>query len=64
MEEFIRLDESYLKEIAVLYRSAFTGEPWNDDWSDNMQLEEYIKDCSCYFREIRRITASLKKAML
>ena len=25
------------------------GEPWNDDWSDNTQLEEYIKDVSCYF---------------
>ena len=49
MEEFIKLDESYLKEIAVLYQNAFMGEPWNDDWSDNTQLEEYIKDVSCYF---------------
>lgn len=49
MEEFIKLDESYLKEIAVLYQNAFIGEPWNDDWSDNTQLEEYIKDVSCYF---------------
>ncbi len=49
MEEFIKLDESYLKEIAVLYQSAFMGEPWNDDWSDNTQLEEYIKDVSGYF---------------
>jgi len=49
MEEFVQLDELYLKEIAVLYRSAFIGEPWYDDWSDNTQLEEYIKDVSCYF---------------
>ena len=40
MEEFIKLDESYLKEIAALYRSAFMGEPWNDNWSDSAQLEE------------------------
>ena len=25
------------------------GKPWNDDWSDNTQLEEYIKDVSGYF---------------
>ena len=49
MEEFIKLDESFLKEIAVLYRKAFIGEPWYDDWNDNTQLEEYIKDVSCYF---------------
>ena len=46
MEVFIKLDESYLKEIAVLYQNAFMGEPWNDEWSDNTQLEEYIKDVS------------------
>ncbi len=50
MEEFIKLDESYLKEIAALYRSAFMGKPWNDDWSDGAQLEEYIKDVSGYFQ--------------
>lgn len=50
MEEFIKLDESYLKEIAALYRSAFMGEPWNDDWSDSAQLEEYIKDVSGHFQ--------------
>ena len=52
MEEFIKLEESHLKEIANLYQRAFMGEPWNDDWSDNTQLEEYIKDVSCYFAGI------------
>lgn len=44
------LDESYLSSIADLYRNAFMGDPWNDDWSDRKQLEEYIKDVSGYFK--------------
>lgn len=44
------LDESYLSAIADLYRNAFTGDPWNDDWSDREQLEEYIKDVSGNFK--------------
>jgi aminoglycoside 6'-N-acetyltransferase I len=50
MKEFIKLDESYLSPIAELYRQAFMGNPWNDDWSDRRQLEEYIKDVSGHFR--------------
>ncbi len=46
MEEFIVLDESYLYSMALLYRSAFKGEPWNDDWSDDKQLELYVKEIS------------------
>lgn len=46
MKEFIKLDESYLSLIAELYRQAFMVAPWNDDWSDRRQLEEYIKDVS------------------
>ena len=46
MEEFIRLDESYLPKMAELFKSAFRGEPWNDDWSDPVQLNEYIKEIS------------------
>ena len=42
----IELDESYLPQMAELYREAFAGEPWNDDWSDTKQLIEYIKDVS------------------
>lgn len=46
MEEFTVIDDKYLPEVAELYRSAFKGEPWNDDWSDTEQLYEYIRDVS------------------
>ena len=46
MEEFIRLDAGRLPEMAELYKTAFKGEPWNDDWSDPVQLNEYIKEIS------------------
>ena len=49
-EELIELDESYLPAIAELYKNAFMGEPWNDDWSDRAQLENYIKDVVAYFK--------------
>lgn len=52
MEEFVILDQSYLEEMASLYKSAFFGEPWNDDWSDEEQLTEYIKEKSGGFRAI------------
>ncbi len=52
MEEFIILDQSYLQEMARLYKAAFFGEPWNDDWSDEEQLTEYIKEKSGGFRAI------------
>ena len=42
----IELNESYLPQMAKLYREAFAGEPWNDDWSDTKQLNEYMKDIS------------------
>ena len=42
----VELDESDLPQMAELYREAFAGEPWNDDWSDTKQLSEYIKDVS------------------
>ena len=45
-EEFIILDESYLNEMAELYKTAFAGEPWNDDWSDREQLYSYIREIS------------------
>lgn len=45
-EQFILLDETYLPEMAELYKAAFGGEPWNDDWSDAKQLAEYIKEIS------------------
>ena len=45
-EEFIILDESYMDEMAELYKTAFAGNPWNDDWSDRKQLYEYVKEIS------------------
>lgn len=46
MEEFILWDEKYLKETMSLYQRAFGKAPWNDDWSDQAQLSEYIKEVS------------------
>ena len=34
-------DKEAIKE---LFTGVFTGEPWNDDWSDSGQLDLYIKD--------------------
>ena len=34
MEVFIVLDGTYIDEMAELFKSAFRGEPWNDDWSE------------------------------
>lgn len=33
-----------IKEIKRLFSDIFTNEPWNDDWSDEVQLHEYITD--------------------
>ena len=33
-----------LMEIKNLFRSVFSGPPWNEDWSDDQQLDEYLKD--------------------
>ena len=40
------LDESYTEKMADLFKKAFAGEPWNDDWSDRAQLLEYVKEIS------------------
>ena len=52
MEQFIQLDESRLSEAAQLYKDAFAGEPWNDDWSDQKQLTEYIKEVSGHYNAL------------
>ena len=39
-----QLDECAAAPIKELFASVFTGEPWNDDWSDDKQLELYIHD--------------------
>lgn len=38
------LDETYFDEIKELFRSVFMAPPWNDDWSDDNQLNEYLLD--------------------
>ena len=38
------LDITHIEEIKALYRSVFTSPPWDEDWSDDVQLDEYIRD--------------------
>ena len=52
MEESITLDETYLPEVAKLYKNAFGREPWNDNWDDETQLMEYLKEISCSFNSL------------
>ncbi len=33
-----------LEEIKRLFREVFMAPPWNDDWSDERQLDEYLRD--------------------
>ncbi len=51
-EQFIVLDDTYLSQIAELYKNAFAQEPWNDDWSNARQLAEYIREISCSFNSL------------
>lgn len=32
------------EQIKRLFQTVFMGEPWNDDWSDEKQLDRYIID--------------------
>ena len=34
-------DKELIKEV---FTGVFTKEPWNDDWSDEKQLDMYIND--------------------
>lgn len=43
---FITLDETYIAQMAELYKRSFAGEPWNDDWSDEKQLFKYMAEIS------------------
>ena len=45
-------DEASLPLIAALYKEAFGNEPWNDNWDDEIQLREYIRDISCSFNSL------------
>ncbi|MBR6071157.1 MAG: GNAT family N-acetyltransferase [Ruminococcus sp.] len=42
--EIIRLGADRFGEIKLLFRDVFMNEPWNDDWSDDIQLTEYLLD--------------------
>lgn len=41
---FRQLDTADIGIIKELFRSVFTAEPWNDDWSDEQQLDNYLSD--------------------
>lgn len=38
------LDIKYIEEIKSSFAEIFTNDPWNDDWSDETQLHEYMMD--------------------
>ena len=38
------LSTNDLPEIKELFRAVFAGPPWNEDWNDENQLDEYMKD--------------------
>ncbi|MBD5393496.1 MAG: GNAT family N-acetyltransferase [Lachnospiraceae bacterium] len=42
--ELIKWDISKKNEIKSFFKEVFTKEPWNDDWSNEEQLENYIVD--------------------
>lgn len=44
MYRFEKLGPDKKEQIKTLFFSVFTAEPWNDDWSDEQQLDLYIDD--------------------
>ncbi|MGN0482134.1 MAG: GNAT family N-acetyltransferase [Lachnospiraceae bacterium] len=44
MAEIKELSVKNVEEIKRFFRDVFTKEPWNDDWSDEDQLHNYILD--------------------
>lgn len=44
---FRQLDINDLENAKNLFRSIFTQPPWNDDWSDEKQLDSYFRDMMC-----------------
>ena len=42
--EIKELSINDIEEIKSLFYDIFTKEPWNDDWSNETQLHEYITD--------------------
>ena len=44
MATLAELGESDFEDVKALFRSVFTQPPWNDDWSDEEQLDQYLMD--------------------
>lgn len=44
MFKFMRVGIDVIENIKELFLSVFTVEPWNDDWSDEEQLDLYLYD--------------------
>lgn len=42
--ELLKLNITNKNEIKNFFKEVFTKEPWNDDWSNEEQLENYIVD--------------------
>lgn len=42
--EIKRLESNNLEDIKQLFKSVFMNEPWNDDWSNEEQLTNYMLD--------------------
>ena len=38
------LEPKQFEEIKLLFKSVFMSEPWNDDWSNDAQLTDYMLD--------------------
>ena len=45
--EFKRIGINEIEAIKELFVSVFTIEPWNDDWSNQEQLDLYLADLVC-----------------
>lgn len=41
---FRQLTPEDMEQIRELFASVFTAPPWNDDWSDETQLQNYLLD--------------------
>ena len=44
MTELRELSEQNFDEIKELFRSVFSAPPWNEDWSDDARLSDYLLD--------------------
>lgn len=44
MYNYKKIGMNEIEEIKALFTSVFTIEPWNDDWSNQEQLDLYLSD--------------------